>query len=129
MDKFNFDHAQFDYEPYPVCYIPNFLSTADYKALADTYPTLDLFKHKPALGNKYSLAEKNNQQFYFDFLKANPCWKEFFERVKSKQFIEETFAFLKDNNIDLNIRRFWFTRRMSRRRRSWVGRIANKKLL
>src|SRR5688572_22973738 len=98
MEKFNFQNAQFDYQPYPICYIPNFLSNADYQELAATYPSLELFKHKPILGNKYSLAEKNNRDFYFEFLKKNPCWKAFFERIKSKEFTQEVFGFLRENH-------------------------------
>lgn len=129
MHKFNYQNAQFDYEPYPICYIPNFLNETDYKELCDTYPSLDMFKFKPALGNKYSLAEKNNRDFYFNFLKENKAWKDFYEQVKTKDFIKEVFEFLRGHGIDQNIRRFWYTREMSRKRRSIIGRVFDKKLL
>lgn len=130
MDKFNFHHAQFEYEPYPVCYIPNFLSEADYKALSESYPPLEMFKHKPLLGDKYSLAEfKNNEQFYHTFLKANPCWRDFYEKIKTKAFIEEVLSFLRDRHIDLGIRRFWYCKKLAQKRRSWFTRIVNKRVL
>lgn len=129
MQQFNFQNADFHYEPYPIAYIPNFLNETDYNKLCDTYPSLELFKHKPVLGNKYSLAEKNNQDFYFNFLKQNPIWKDFFEKVKRKEFVDEVLAFLKTNNVDMGFKRFWYTRRMSKTRRGPITRVANKKLI
>lgn len=113
MDHLNFAHARFDYEPYPICYIPDFLSPADYDALADTYPSLDSFNHKPTLGDKYSLAERNNADLYFRFLHDNPCWLEFYNRIKSKAFVDEVFTLLKNNYIDLGIGDFRLTRSTS----------------
>lgn len=130
MQNFNFQNAQLEYEPYPLCYIPNFMSAADYKALSESYPALELFKFKPTLGKKYSLAEfKNNQQFYFDFLRKNECWREFYQKVKSKQFIEEIFSFLRDNHIDIGVKRFWYQKKLSKKRRSWFTRAINKRVL
>lgn len=129
MQPFNYKNAQFEYEPYPICYIPSFLHAADYKNLSESYPSLEVFKYKPTLGNKYSLAEKNNRQFYYDFLQANPDWREFYNIIKTKEFIKEALAFVRDHHIDLNIKRFWYTGRMAKTRRGPIARIANKYVL
>ena len=57
---FNWRNAAFDYEPYPICYIPQILGEADYRDLADSYPPLELFRFMPDVGDKYSLAFRNN---------------------------------------------------------------------
>jgi hypothetical protein len=130
MQGFNYQNAQFDYEPYPVCYIPNFLSEADYKELAETYPSVDVFKHKPLLGNKYSLAEKNNKQFYFDFLKENPAWKEFYNKVKTKEFVLEVVDFVKQHHIDLGVKRsFWYTKKMEMAKRGPIPSLIHKRVV
>ena len=129
MIKFNYENAQFDYEPYPICYIPNVLDASLYKALQETYPSVELFKFKQMLGDKYSLAEKNNKQFYFDFLKKNEAWREFYHCIKTKKFIQDTFGFLREHNIDLGVRRFVYTKNMGRKRKGPIWRIANKTML
>lgn len=127
--KFNYDNAQFDYEPYPICYIPNFMDPALYKALQETYPSVELFKFKKFLGDKYSLAEKNNKQFYYDFLKKNEAWREFYHTVKSKAFVDNVFTFLRGHTIDLGVRRFIYTTQMGKKRKGPIWRIANKQML
>lgn len=129
MIKFNYENAQFDYEPFPICYIPNVLDAGLYKELQETYPSVEMFEFKKLLGDKYSLAEKNNKQFYYDFLKKNPVWREFYETIKSKAFVEQVFDFLKERNIDLGVRRFVYTRDMAKKRKGPILRIANKRLL
>lgn len=127
--KFNFNNAKFEYEPYPICYIPNFLDKADYKILQESYPNVELFKFKQMLGDKYSLAEKNNSEFYYNFLKENKAWKDFYKAIKSKAFIQEIQAFLRDHNIDLGIRRFRYTGDMNKSTRGLIWRAFNKKML
>ena len=109
MQKLNLENARFDYEPYPVCYIPDFFTPEDYKVLSETYPSLDNFFHQPNQGNKYSFAEFNGKQKYYDFLKANPKWQEFYNTVKSKEFVEKILQFFDDNHINLGIRKFKYT--------------------
>ena len=129
MIKFHYENAQFDYEPYPICYIPNFLDAAVYKELQESYPALELFKFNEKLGNKYALAEKNNGHHYYAFLKKNPIWREFYRTVKSKQFVQDTFAFLRAHHVDLNVRRFVHTKNINMHRRNPIWRIANKRML
>lgn len=106
--QFNWKNAEFDYEPYPICYVPNVLDEADYKILSQSYPDVNAFKFMQRLGKKYSLAEKNNKDFYYQFLKQNQPWSDFYHTIKSKKFIEEVLALLKQHNIDLGIKDFAF---------------------
>lgn len=131
MINFNYQNAQFDYEPYPICYIPEFLDKDVYKTLQETYPSVELFKFIKGLGNKYSLAEKgkNNLKFYSDFMKKNEAWREFYHTVKSKKFVNDTFMFLRDNHIDLGVRRFAYTGDMKKKRRNPILRMVNKRQL
>lgn len=129
MIKFNYQNAQFDYEPYPICYIPDFLDKSLYKALQESYPDIELFKFKQFLGDKYSLAEKNNAKFYYDFMKKNDVWREFYHTIKSKKFVDDVFHFLRDNTIDQGVRRFIYTKDMGMKRRNPIWRIANKRVL
>ncbi len=108
MVQFNYNNAVFDYEPYPICYVPNAMAEADYETLRKSYPKLELFEFKPVLGNKYSLSEVNNREGYFSFLKQNPEWQKLFEKIKSKEFIVEILEFLKQRNIDLGIKDFGY---------------------
>jgi hypothetical protein len=108
MVKFNYDNAVFDYEPYPICYIPQAMADIDYETLRKSYPPLQFFEHKAVLGNKYSLSEVNNRDAYYNFLKQNPEWQKLYDKIKSKEFIEEILAFLKKHNIDLGINDFGY---------------------
>ena len=129
MIKFNYENAQFDYEPYPICYIPNVLDADLYKELQSTYPSIELFKFKKILGDKYSLAEKNNKQFYFDFLKKNEAWREFYHRIKNKAYVQEICDFMRDHHIDLGVRRFIYTKDSGKKRKGPIWRIANKRMV
>src|SRR4051812_18432020 len=97
MMKLNFNNAQFDYKPYPICYIPDFLDESTYRELSESYPDMDKFSFKTKLGGKYSLAERNNGEFYFEFLEKNPCWKSFYDQVKSEKFALGVIDFLKSH--------------------------------
>lgn len=129
MIKFNYENAQFDYEPYPICYIPNFLDKDLFKRLQASYPEYEKFISMKGLGKKYSLSERGNEKFYYDFLKRNPEWKEFFDSIKSKKFINDTSDFLRKHNIDVRLRRFFYTKNVNRKSRGPFLRAINKRLM
>jgi hypothetical protein len=62
-------------------------------------------------------------------MKKNDVWREFYEKIKSKQFVDEVFHFLRDHNIDQGIRRFIYTKKMGMKRRNPLWRIADKRVL
>lgn len=102
---FNFPNARFVYEPYPVGIVTPLIEDSLYKKLVDSYPDVSLFKLMPYLGNKqsvkYSLAEMNNPKEYKEFLAATPAWREFYEWVKTPDFIVRTLKMLSKKNIEL----------------------------
>jgi hypothetical protein len=102
---FLFQNAQLTYEPFPIGLITPVIEESRYEKLVQTYPDISLFKHMPYLGNKnsvkYSLAELNNPQQYFNFLAATPVWREFYDWVKSPDFLVQTLVFLSKRNIEL----------------------------
>jgi hypothetical protein len=102
----HFNHAEFVYEPYPLGIIASVFKPETYDALSRQFPSLDLFKHKPELGNKYSLSELNNPEKYEQFLAENEAWGGFHRYIKSKEFVDETLAALKSRHIDLNLGKY-----------------------
>jgi len=98
--------ATFDYEPYPTGLIKPVFDEGTYQGLVASYPAIELFKFKPALGNKYSLSEVNNPAQYERFIESTPEWKRFHAYVKSKEFVAAILEFLVSRNIDLGIRRY-----------------------
>ena len=129
MIAFNLQNARFDYEPYPICYIPDFLDAGLYKELASSYPAKDLFKATSNIGVKYSLSELNNADNYYAFFKQNAAWREFYELVKSKEFVQRIAAFLKDRNIDLRIEDFVYVKSLGYRRRDPIRRVFNTQVI
>lgn len=129
MIKFHYENAQFDYEPYPICYIPNFMDAEMYRILQASYPPLALFQFKQYLGNKYSLSEKSHHRQYQDFLKKNAAWREFHHVIKSRKFVEEVIALSHQRDIDLGIKDFVFTARRKTDTRNLLLRACNKRLI
>ena len=125
----NFSDAQVDYQPYPIVYLHNFLDRQTYLAMAESYPDLDTFKFTKNIGNKYSLSEVNNAPAYYDFLKKNPEWMEFYTFVKSPAFIRQTAEFLEQSHIDLRLGKFHYVKSVGYRRRDPLRRILNTKVL
>ena len=104
---FNYSNPVFDYEPFPIAVISPVIEPSLYEKMVDSYPDLSLFKKMSSLGNmksvKYSLAEMNNGQNYFEFLAKNPVWKEFYDWIKSPEFLYRTLEMLSANNVELGL--------------------------
>jgi hypothetical protein len=98
--------ATFDYEPYPVGLIKPVFDEGTYQRLVASYPRLELFKHKPGLGDKYSLSEVNHPSQYERFIAGAPEWKRFHAYVKGGEFVGAILEFLKGRHIDLGIPRY-----------------------
>jgi hypothetical protein len=102
---FNFDNAQFMYEPFPMGLIKPAIESSYYNELVETFPDISLFKEMPYLGSKqsrkWSLAEINNGDNYRKFLNATPAWKRFHDWVKSPDFLVQTIEFLNRNDVCL----------------------------
>lgn len=129
MIEFNLHNARFDYEPYPICYIPDFLKPEHYAALASTYPDRGLFNYSENIGAKYSLSELNQPGNYHRFLRDTPVWREFFTYVKSREFVAQIAGFLKSHHIDLRLEDFAYVRSLRYRRRDPWRRIFNTQVV
>ena len=126
---FNFQNAQFEYEPYPVCFIPEILEPSVNQELAETYPARDLFHFSRNIGVKYSLSEINNKKIYEDFLGKNSRWLEFYKAVKCRDFVEQIAGFLKSHHIDLKLDGFKYTPSPRCRRRGPISRVLNTQVI
>jgi hypothetical protein len=121
---FSYSEAAFDYEPYPICLAPNVLPDADYDELVRTYPDVALFDHKPSLGDKYSLSERNNREQYQQFLGSSAPWARVHDYIKSQRFIDDTMAFLETRNIDLGLKPYVVRSTTGKAKPSIVSRLA-----
>lgn len=119
----NLSGPQFDYEPYPVCYVTDVLPPEMYRSLVESYPDKDLFKYMPNLGHKYSLSDINNPDNYYKFLSDTPDWKAFYDHVKSENFINNVLDMLVANNIDLGLRRLKVIAKDGQRKASLLSRL------
>lgn len=129
MIEFNLQNARFDYEPYPICYIPDFLKPEVYAELAATYPARELFHYSTNIGVKYSLSELNNSGNYYRFFEGVPAWREFFAQVKSREFVARIAGFLKEHHIDLRLDDFAYVKSLRYRRRDPLRRLLNTQVI
>jgi len=129
MMNINFQNAAFEYEPYPIAYIPNFLDADTYAELARTYPEKELFDYSENVGAKYTLSETTNKQNLHRFLAETPCWNAFYSQIKSREFVQGVIDFLNNNQIDLGIRKFVYQPSLGYRRRGPIRRSLNTTVL
>ncbi len=104
---FSYEHVDFLYEPYPIGLIKPIMDQDLYDALVDTFPPVELFEYKPELGSKYVLSEKYNSRKYHDFVAKTPAWRDFRHWIKSRSFVESVDAMLRENDIDVGMKRRW----------------------
>jgi hypothetical protein len=93
----------FDYEPYPIGLARPALATEYYRALVESFPPAELFEYKAEKGGKYSLSQVNNAKEYYRFIKSSAPWQQFYDFIKSKDFISGALEMLKKNGIDLGL--------------------------
>jgi hypothetical protein len=99
----NLGGAQFRYDPYPIGIIRNIFESSRYMRLANSFPANELFRFMQYHGDKWSLSEINNPEKYHDFLRTNSDWKELYEEVKSKKFIDQVLDTLIKSKINLGL--------------------------
>jgi hypothetical protein len=99
----NFKASELRYEPYPLAVLRPSLDPALYAELVAAYPPTSLFAKLPKFEYKLALSEKFAPKNYAKFLAQTPVWRRLHDWLKSEDFIRQTVAFLKDNNIDLGI--------------------------
>lgn len=104
---FQYQHANFDYEPYPIGLVKPILDESLYRELLASFPDIGFFKLNTQYGGKealkYSLSERNHPEKYEAFLHRNPAWKCFRDWIKSPDFIRDTLDMLLSHQIDLGL--------------------------
>lgn len=99
----NFQDARFRYDPYPIGFARNAVPAPMFGALVDAFPPAALLRRVGKLGNKYMLAEYDGTP-YHDFVKSSPPWRDFYDYIKSRDFIEQTLNALCEAKIDMGLK-------------------------
>ncbi len=102
---FQFDNAEFIYEPFPIGLVRPVADEALYRQLVESFPPIDLFMHLPKVGHKYVLSEKFNSENYHRFVGQSPVWQRLHAWIKSDNFIATIDGMLRDNHIDVGLAR------------------------
>jgi hypothetical protein len=71
------DHTDFTYAPFPMGVIRPVFAPSVYRQMVESFPPLETFAYKAALGHKYSLSEVNNPERYRDFVRSTPICARF----------------------------------------------------
>ena len=111
----NFDSVEFDIEPYPIGIARNALPTDLYEELIETFPDVERFVSKDFNGVKYSLSQRNNKREYLAHVRKNAAWRRFHDYIKSDDYIADTMAMLKAQQIDLGLGNTALRERISKR--------------
>lgn len=93
----------FDYTPFPIGVISEAIAPDLYEKFVDAFPPKELFQFKQSLGNKYSLSEINNPAQYHEYIKRSKLWTDFYQYVKSSDFVTSVITTLRENNLKLGL--------------------------
>lgn len=103
---FNFDNAEFFYDPFPIGRAPGVIDSAMYKELVDSFPPIELFGHKVnEKDDKYYFNETKTRDSYLDWIRNHAAWREMHRWIKSPDFAYSILDMLAARNVDLGIRR------------------------
>lgn len=95
----NFDRLSFRRDPYVIGAAADVLEPALYRALADSFPPLEMFKAFGGGNRKWSLSTVNNPDQYAGFLKGDDLWRAFARYIKDPLFIEQMRMVLKTHGL------------------------------
>jgi hypothetical protein len=117
---FLLQNLQLEYEPFPIGIASPVFEDSLYRELLNTYPPVEIFRHVPQYGEKYSLSEKNNRPVYEQYVSRYPAWREFRRYVKSRDFVFSIIDALRQRGIDLRL-----TRKNQSLGRRWLKLLGN----
>lgn len=106
---FNFEKAEFRYEPYPIGVVAPIMSDDLYEQLVDSFPPIELFDYMPEVGHKYTLSEKARPANYHNYIAKMPVWRELHAWIKSERFFDSVIEMLCAHDIDLGLAKAKFT--------------------
>ena len=101
------DNAKFRYDPYPIGVIAPVFEEDLYQQMLREWPAIDIFKHYPKWGNKYSLAPLGKPKEFADLIRTSALWAKVHAELTGEQFIHRVIDVLKKNHIDLGIADKW----------------------
>ena len=96
----SFEQATFRYDPYPIGFARNVVPEPLYSALVEAFPPVQILRRADSLGNKYLLTEFDGGTF-LDFVRSSPPWHQFYDYIKSVQFMRQIIDVLCSAKIDL----------------------------
>ena len=100
----NFKNTRFRHDPYPIGFAQDVLPQSLYETLISVFPKTELLRQAANMGeNKFLLTEFDGAG-YFSIIDSHPAWREFYDHVKSRSFIEHMLKFLVDSGIDQGLR-------------------------
>ncbi len=104
MLQLGYQNFVFDYEPYPIGVSSNFVEPKLYEQLVENFPPIELFGTFPdGKSHKKALAELYRPEAYHKFLRETPIYLNFYNYVKSPQFIHDVLHCFEQNQIDLGL--------------------------
>lgn len=123
---FSYEHLQFRYDPFPIGLARPVMEEGYYRELVASYPPLDMFGDLSKVGYKYSLSEKFNRRRYFQLVRSDPVWKDFYHWIKSDVFIQGVLDALKRRHLDLGYHQRPLAQRLARRiRKLGMGQLCD----
>ena len=100
----NFNDIRFRHDPYPIAFAQNVLPKSLYDKLTDNFPATESLRRASNMGeNKFLLTEFDGPSYY-SLIESHPAWRELYDYVKSKEFVEKTLALLCSAGIDQGLR-------------------------
>lgn len=113
----SFENLKLRYEPFPIGIARPAMEESVYKDLVANFPpddVLDDYAYLGRPGNKFVLSEKENPSGYNDFIRSNAVWREFYDWIKSDEFVYGVMDMLRGHHIDLGYKHVSRTRRITR---------------
>jgi len=101
---FLFENLEFRYDPFPIGIAKPLMDDSLYRQFVDHFPSLERFAFYSEMGkygNKYTLSEKEQPKVFRQYVKNDPVWKEFYQWIKSNEFVYGVMDTLGDHHIDL----------------------------
>ena len=114
----NLESLAFDYEPFPIGIARPAVAPEIYREMVKAFPQPELFRNRADKGNKFALSRHNNRSNYYSHIRKHEVWRQFYDYIDSKRFIEETLEVLARKNIDLGLRDRGIAERMVERFRA-----------
>ena len=104
MQKFNYSNFVFDYEPYPIGVAREFIEPDYYRRLVENFPPIEIFGgFFDPNSNKKGLSELYAPNSYHQFVRETPVYRDFYEYIKSPEFIHDVLNCFEQNYIQLGL--------------------------